>query len=111
MFFTTRLPRCLQLPRPHLHGEPGRVRDEVPVVPQLRAPGPGHSQLSGWGGEGGGRRGPRRGAPHKDSGLRHEQEPVRRRLLQDPGQSRAAHTMDGLGVYPHGTSLVSLLVP
>ncbi|GIY76035.1 hypothetical protein CEXT_68211 [Caerostris extrusa] len=53
---------------------PDRLGMKVPGVPELRAPGPGDEKLSG--GE---------APPHQDRRLRHEQGPLRRRLLQDTG--------------------------
>uniref|UniRef100_A0A8C9RY42 Discoidin domain receptor tyrosine kinase 1 n=1 Tax=Scleropages formosus TaxID=113540 RepID=A0A8C9RY42_SCLFO len=88
----------LQLPCSHLHGQSDSLWNEVPILPELCAPGSCHQKLSGERRAG---RGQRR-ARDKDCRLWHEQEPVRWGLLQDPGPGCIAHSLDGLGVYPHG---------
>lgn len=99
-----------QLPSPDFHGQSDCIRNEVSLLSQFCASRSGHTKLPSRGWEGWERRGSRRRAPHQDSWLWHEQKLVCWRLLQNPRQSCAANTMDGMGVYPHGEECVQNLI-
>ena len=70
-----------------IHGDSDSLRNEVPRDAEHGAPRPCCQKLS--------RRPP---VHHQDIGLRHEPEPLQRRLLPDRGQGRTADTLDGVGV-------------
>lgn len=80
-----------QLPNSGPCRGPDCLRNGLSCFPQLCAPGPGYTKLSG------GRR-----VYHQDCWLWHESEPLCWGLLPHPGAGSAAYPLDGLGVHPHG---------